>query len=84
MTNLMHKFSNVFYLSTYFCLTCFGLSFSSSSEEGVQLQQWFISAGYGVSALALTPYTGDSNHYRSCTHSSEDKLKERPRHVRQK
>jgi hypothetical protein len=32
------------YLSIYFCLTYFGLSFSPSSEAGVQLQQWFKSA----------------------------------------
>jgi hypothetical protein len=41
------------YLSIYFCLTCFGLSFSPSSEAGVQLRQWFKSPGYGVSARAL-------------------------------
>jgi preprotein translocase subunit SecG len=33
----MHKF--LAYLSIYFCLTCFGLSFSPSSEAGVQTQQ---------------------------------------------
>jgi hypothetical protein len=43
---------NLFYLSIYFCLTCFGLSFSPSSEAGVQLRQWFKSPGYGVSARA--------------------------------
>jgi hypothetical protein len=47
------------YLSIYFCLTCFGLSFSPSSEAGVQLRQWFQFPGYGVSAWALTPYPGD-------------------------
>jgi hypothetical protein len=36
-------------LSIYFCLICFGLSFSPSSEAGVQLRQGFKSAGYGVS-----------------------------------
>jgi hypothetical protein len=38
---IMHKF--VIYLSTsiYFCLTCFGLTFSPSSGAGVQLRQWF-------------------------------------------
>jgi hypothetical protein len=36
MTKLMHKFLNLFYLSIYFCLTCFGLSFRPSSEAGVQ------------------------------------------------
>jgi hypothetical protein len=38
----MHKF--LIYLSIYFCLTCFGLSFNPSSEAGVQLRQswvWF-------------------------------------------
>jgi hypothetical protein len=44
------------YLSIYFCLTCFGLSFSASSEVGVELRLWFKSAGYGVSARAMTPY----------------------------
>jgi hypothetical protein len=51
MTNVIHKF--LIYLSVYICLACFGLSFSPSSEEGVQLQQWFKSPGYGVSARAL-------------------------------
>jgi uncharacterized membrane protein len=32
---------NLFYLSIYFCLTCFGLYFSPSSEVGVQHRQWF-------------------------------------------
>jgi hypothetical protein len=41
------------YLSVYFCLTCFGISFSPSSEAGVQLRQWSKSAWYGVSARAL-------------------------------
>jgi hypothetical protein len=50
MTNLMHKF--LIYLSINFCLTCFGLSFSPSSEAVVQLWQWFKSSGYDVSALA--------------------------------
>jgi hypothetical protein len=54
MTNIIHKF--LIYLSIYFCLTCFGLYFSPSSEAGVQLRQWFKSAGYGVSAQALTPF----------------------------
>jgi hypothetical protein len=48
MTNVMHKF--LINLFIYFFLTCFGLSFSPSSEAGVQLRQWFKSAGYGVSA----------------------------------
>jgi hypothetical protein len=46
----MHKF--LIYLSIYFCLTCFGLSISPSSEADMQLQQWFKSPGYGVSAWA--------------------------------
>jgi hypothetical protein len=50
MTNVMHKF--LINLSIYFCLTCFGLSFSPSSEAGEQLRQWFKSPGYGVSARA--------------------------------
>jgi hypothetical protein len=61
MTKVMHKF--LIYLSIYFCLTRFGLSFSPSSEAGVQLRQWFKPAGYGVSALALTPYPGDLKWY---------------------
>jgi hypothetical protein len=44
------------YLSIYFCLTCFGLAFSPSSEAGVQFRQWFKSAGCGVSNLTLAPY----------------------------
>jgi hypothetical protein len=51
MTNVMQKF--LIYLSIYFCLTCFGLSFSPSSEAGVQLRQLVRSSGYGVSAWAL-------------------------------
>jgi hypothetical protein len=46
----MHKF--LVYFSIYFGLTCFGLTFSPSSEVGVQLRQWFRSPGYGVSARA--------------------------------
>jgi hypothetical protein len=57
----MHKF--LIYLSIYFCLTCFGLSFSPSSEAGVQLRQWFKSPGYGVSARVLTPYPGNLHAY---------------------
>jgi hypothetical protein len=60
MTNVMHKF--LIYLSIYFCLTLFGLSFSPSSEAGVQLRQWFNSPGYGVRVWALTPYPGGLNH----------------------
>jgi hypothetical protein len=36
MTNVMHKF--LIYVSIYFCLTCFGLSFSPFSEAGVHLK----------------------------------------------
>jgi hypothetical protein len=57
----MHKF--LIYLSIYFCLTCFGLSFSPSSEADVQLRQWFKSPGYEVSARAVTPYPGDVMHF---------------------
>jgi hypothetical protein len=78
----MHKF--LIYLSIYFCLTCFGLSLSPTSEAGVHLRQWFKSAGYGGSARALTPYPGDLDPRRSCTRASEDGLKERPKHVSQK
>jgi hypothetical protein len=46
----MHKF--LIHLSIYFCLTRFGISFSPSSEAGVQLRQWFKPPGYGVSARA--------------------------------
>jgi hypothetical protein len=38
----------------------------------------------GVSAQALTPYTGDLNHCRRCTPASEDGLIESQKHVRQK
>jgi hypothetical protein len=77
-------------LSIYFCLTCLGLSFSPSSETGVQFRKWFKSPGYagyigyGVSARALTPYPEDLNHCLSCTPAYEDGLKGSPKHVRQK
>jgi hypothetical protein len=72
------------YLSIYFCLTCFGLPFSLSSEACVQYRQLFKSPGYGVSARALpTPYPGDLNHRGSCTPAPEDGLKENPKHVTQ-
>jgi preprotein translocase subunit SecG len=87
MINVIHKF--LIYLSIYFCLTCFGLSVSSSSEADVQFRQWFKFAGFGVSprlALTQTPHPADLNHSRSCTPASEDGLlvKESPKHVRQK
>jgi hypothetical protein len=56
-TELPPRFSSVSHLkllgvyAIYFCLTCFGLSFSPSSEAGVQLRQWFNTPGYGVSIL---------------------------------
>jgi hypothetical protein len=46
----MHKL--LIYLSIYFCLTCFGLSFSPSSDEGAQFRQGFQSPGYGISTQA--------------------------------
>jgi hypothetical protein len=49
MTNVMHKF--LIYPYIHFSVTCFGLSFSPSSEAGVQFRQWFKSPGYGVSAF---------------------------------
>jgi hypothetical protein len=62
MTNVMHKF--LIYLSVYSCLTCFGLSFSLSSEAGVQIRQWFMPPGYGISVRTLTSYPADLNlHY---------------------
>jgi hypothetical protein len=67
MTNAMHTF--FIYLSIDFCLICFGLSFSPSSEAG---------------ARALTPYPADFNSDRNCTPASEDVVKESPKHVRQK
>jgi hypothetical protein len=82
MNNVMHKF--LIYLSIYFCLTCFGLSFSPSSEAGIKLRQKFMAAGYGVSARALIPYPGDLNHCRNYTPTSEEGLKESLKHVRQK
>jgi hypothetical protein len=81
-TKVMHKF--LIYVYIYFCLTCFGLSFSPSSEAGVQIRQWFKSHGYGISDRTLTPYPGDLNHCRNCTPASEDGLKESPKHVGQK
>jgi hypothetical protein len=69
MTKVMHKF--LVYLSIYFCLTRFGLSFSPTSEAGVQFRQWFRSPGYDVGARALTPDPRHLNHCRSCTPASE-------------
>ena len=82
ISNVMHKF--LINLSIYFCLTCFGFSFSPSSEAGVQFRQWFKSLGYGVSARSLTLDPGDLNQCQSCSPTSEDGLKGSPKHVRQK
>jgi hypothetical protein len=82
MIKVMQRF--LINLSIYFCLTRFGLSFIPSSETDVQLWLWFKSLVYGVSARALTPYTKDLNHSQSYTPSSEDGIKESPKHVRQK
>jgi hypothetical protein len=62
------QFLNVFYLSIYFCLTCFGLSFSPYSEAGVQLRHWFKSLGYGVSARVRME---QKNVYISIHHSAK-------------
>jgi len=78
----MHKF--LIYLSIYFCVTCFGLSFSPSSEAGVWLWQWFNPPEYGVSAQVLTPYPADLNHCQNCTPASEDGLKESLKHISQR
>jgi hypothetical protein len=83
MTNVMHKF--LINLSIYFCLTCFGICLSPSSEAGVQIRQWFMAPGYGASAPGvLISYPGDHNHCRICSSASEDGLKQTPKHVRQK
>jgi hypothetical protein len=81
MTKVMHKF--LIYLSIYFCLTRFGLSFCPSSEAGAQLRQWFKAAGYGASTRPLIPNPGDLNHCRNFTPASEDGLKESPKQVKQ-
>jgi hypothetical protein len=49
------------------------------TQDNTEIQQWFKSAGYGVSTDPA-----DLNHCRSCTPASEDRLKESPKHVRQK
>jgi hypothetical protein len=82
MTNVMRTF--LIHLSIYFCLTCFGIYFSPSSEAGVQLRQWFKSPGYGVSAPGTNTIPSRLETRRSCTPASEDGLKEIPKHVRQK
>jgi hypothetical protein len=46
MTKVMQKFFFI-YLSIYFFLTCFGLSFSPSSEAGVQLRRGSSLLGMG-------------------------------------
>jgi hypothetical protein len=75
---------NLLYLSIFFRLTCFGLSFSPSSQAAVQFRQWLKSPANGVSARALTPDPADFNHCPRCTPASEDGLKENQKHVRQK
>jgi hypothetical protein len=60
------------------------LSFSPSSDAGVQFRQWFKSPGYGVRGRVLTPVPGVVNHWRNCTPTLEDGLKESPKHVWQK
>jgi hypothetical protein len=47
MTKVMHKY--LIHLSIYSALHV-SASFSPSSEAGVQLRQWFKSAGFGVSS----------------------------------
>jgi hypothetical protein len=81
MIKVMQEF--LIYLSIYFCLTCSGLTFSLSSEAGVQIRQCFKSPGYGVSARAQKPNPGGFNRRRNCTSASEDGLKESPKHIRQ-
>jgi hypothetical protein len=57
--------AQVFNLFIYFYLACFGLSFSPSSEAGVQFRQWFKSPGYGARARALTPYLLDGGQFHA-------------------
>jgi hypothetical protein len=52
------------------------------NQRNAQVFNLFIYSGYGVSARALTTYPGDLNHCRNRTPSSEDGLKESPKHVR--
>jgi hypothetical protein len=70
----MYKF--LIYLSIYFCLTRFGLSFIPSSEAGVQLRQLFKPPGNSVSVPGADTIP--------TIPASEDGLKESPKHVRQK
>jgi hypothetical protein len=77
MTKVMHKL--LIYLSIYFCLTRFGLSFSQYSEAGFNFD-----SGSSLLGTVLTPYLRDLNHCRSCTPVSEDGLKESPKYVSQK
>jgi hypothetical protein len=60
MTNVMHKF--LIYLSIYFRLTCFGLSFNPSSEAGVQF-----GSGSGLLGMVSAPerwhHTQQTVHY---------------------
>jgi hypothetical protein len=68
--------AQVFNLSIYVCFTGLGLSFSPSSEAGVQIRQWFKGADTIPSRLEPLP-----NLYS--TPASEDGLKESPKHVKQ-
>jgi hypothetical protein len=75
VTNVMHEF--LIYLSIYFCLKCFGLSFSPifrgrcTTSAVVQVSWVWCQRQY-------------LNHRPSCTPASEDGLKESPKRVRQK
>jgi hypothetical protein len=79
MTNVMHKF--LIYLTIYFCLTCFKLSFS-------HLQRQVYNFGSGstfLSMLSVPPATDTiPKRLKSCTPASEDELKESLKHARQK
>jgi hypothetical protein len=70
----MHKF--LINLSIYFCLTCFGLSCSPSSEAGVQLRQWQ-RPGADTIPRRLEPLDEIVGKP-----ASEDGLKESSKHVR--
>jgi hypothetical protein len=58
MTNVMHKF--LIYLSLYFCLTCFGLYFSPSSEADVLLRRGSSFFGGMVSAPGCWHFTKEA------------------------
>jgi hypothetical protein len=82
MTNVMHKFKFIYLFTSALHVSGFLLA---------HLQRQMYKIGNGSSLLgmvlaprALTPYPEDLNHCHSCTPASEDRLKERPKHVRQK